>query len=264
MRRSFGLLSALFLGGVMWLSAQTAQPKILYPRVLGTMVIRENDNELPLPHPNPSLTPVEQREDGNADSYQLVEGSGPLTIDFRGEALIKKAALYSWEVSDQPDYSNRLMYQSGVYSQVLPGDTTYSTPVLRYTFERSGTEETPMIYYVRMSTSLADGSAPEQTNSYQVKVYTSKLDCPNVFTPGSDGKNDEFKVVFRSIKSFRGTIFNRMGVRLFDWTDPSLSWDGRFGGKPLPTGVYFYVIEAEGTDGQKFRLKGDLNLFREN
>ena len=30
----------------------------------------------------------------------------------------------------------------------------------------------------------------------------------------------------------------------------------------MPTGVYYYVIEAEGADGIKYKRKGDINILR--
>ena len=34
------------------------------------------------------------------------------------------------------------------------------------------------------------------------------------------------------------------------------------GGKYVAPGVYFYVIEAEGSDGKKYKKKGDINILR--
>ena len=50
-------------------------------------------------------------------------------------------------------------------------------------------------------------------------------------------------------------------------TDPSQGWDGRYGGKLVKSGVFFYVIQAEGADGKKYKLSGDINVLhmkREN
>jgi hypothetical protein len=51
-------------------------------------------------------------------------------------------------------------------------------------------------------------------------------------------------------------------VELFTWTDPSQGWDGKKGGKYVPPGVYFYIIEAEGSDGVPYKRKGDINILR--
>ncbi len=38
------------------------------------------------------------------------------------------------------------------------------------------------------------------------------------------------------------------------------------GGKPVPAGVYFYVIKAVGADGVKYNKAGDINVigFKDN
>lgn len=46
---------------------------------------------------------------------------------------------------------------------------------------------------------------------------------------------------------FKAWIFNRWGLQMYYWTDPAQGWDGKKGGKYVQPGVYFYVIEAEGS-----------------
>ena len=44
-------------------------------------------------------------------------------------------------------------------------------------------------------------------------------------------------------------------------THPSQGWDGKYKGKFVPNGVYFYVIRARGADGKKYNLSGDINII---
>jgi gliding motility-associated-like protein len=81
---------------------------------------------------------------------------------------------------------------------------------------------------------------------------------PNVFTPNGDGANDEFRVVYRSIKEFHCWVYNRWGMLVYQWSDPAKGWDGTIGGRPAAEGAYFYVIRALGTDADenaKYTLK---------
>ena len=39
-------------------------------------------------------------------------------------------------------------------------------------------------------------------------------------------------------------------------------WDGSYKGKQVKDGVYFVVIEAEGSDGIKYKHKGDITILR--
>ncbi len=103
-----------------------------------------------------------------------------------------------------------------------------------------------------------------QIDSVEIKisVATSQLLAPNVFTPNGDGKNDEFRVMYRSITEFHCWVYNRWGHKVFEWTDPAKGWDGTINGKKAASSAYFYVIRAVGADGVKYELKGDINLIR--
>lgn len=45
-----------------------------------------------------------------------------------------------------------------------------------------------------------------------------------------------------------------------EFKDPAQGWDGKYNGKFVPAGVYYYVIKAEGADGVKYDLSGDINI----
>ena len=42
----------------------------------------------------------------------------------------------------------------------------------------------------------------------------------------------------------------------------SKGWDGKYKGKYVKPGVYYYVIEAKGADGKEYKKKGDINILR--
>ena len=89
----------------------------------------------------------------------------------------------------------------------------------RYTFNESGT------YVVKLTTSNEFCSS---TDSVTVKITTSDIQVPPVFTPDNgDELNDEFRVAYKSILSFKCWIFNRWGRQLYFWTDPQKGWDGK-------------------------------------
>ncbi len=72
--------------------------------------------------------------------------------------------------------------------------------------------------------------------------------------------NDQWRVSYKSITDFDCHIFNRWGQEMAHLTDPSQGWDGRYGGKTVPPGVYYYVIKAQGADGKNYKLSGDINI----
>ena len=94
-------------------------------------------------------------------------------------------------------------------------------------------------------------------------------ELPNVFSPGSDGINDLFiPFPYKFVESVDITIYNRWGVQVFSSQDPDINWDGTEArsGKPLPSGVYYYVCQVNEirlTGIETRELKGNVHLIRE-
>lgn len=126
---------------------------------------------------------------------------------------------------------------------------------LDYTFDQEGT------FYVRFVGSNNDGSCEAFGDVYTIEIGSSELRIPNAFSPNGDGVNDEWKVGYRSLTEFQCWIFDRYGNQVFHFSDPTMGWDGKYKGKPVKAGVYYYVIEARGADGKKYKEGGDINII---
>jgi gliding motility-associated-like protein len=97
---------------------------------------------------------------------------------------------------------------------------------------------------------------------YTFSVTETQIFIPNAFAPeGAPGSN-EFRVKAKSILRFHATIINRWGQVLYQWSDPSRGWDGKYRGSFVPAGAYYYVIEYTGTDGKARKKTGDINVVR--
>lgn len=94
-----------------------------------------------------------------------------------------------------------------------------------------------------------------------IVVSKTEVGIPNVFTPNGDGKNDEFKVWYSSVKEFNMIIVNRWGRTVYKSTDPNKGWDGRIGGSSAAPGVYYYDVTWTGFDGVSGHKKGFLHLI---
>ena len=193
---------------------------------LATPQGREATNEL-------DPVSVSDYPDGSSPS-----GPAPLLMNFDSHAS-EAVQFYEWYLYDTE-------VASGNYKR-------YSDETLNHTFLDAGKS----LVKLYVSNSTCKDSA-----SFVLVVSESKLDCPNFFTPRSTpGENDEFRVAYRSLVKFKGTIVNRWGNVLFEWNDPAKGWDGTFKGKAVSPGVYFYLIEAKGSDGIVYKKKGDINLL---
>ena len=132
----------------------------------------------------------------------------------------------------------------------------FTEPEVEYTFSEYGK------YTAEVEVSDRTGKC-YASYPFEIEVAESFLDVPNAFSPGTTpGVNDEFRVAYKSLVKFSCWIFNRWGQQIYHWTNPAEGWDGKKGGKYVAPGVYFYVIEAEGSDGIKYKKKGDINILR--
>lgn len=181
------------------------------------------------------------REDGEDGDY-----SAPLIVNFYGHTNEPTANHFTWYV-----YDNSSSDPDNWIFMSRDRDMTY-------TFSRAGT--------FRVVFEVSNTNAPCMVSVEVEKPFViseSLLKVPNYFSPGdSPGVNDEFKVKYKSLIRFRCTIFNRWGNKLFQFDDPEKGWDGKYKGKYVNPGVYFYVIDAEGSEGKKYKMGGDINILR--
>lgn len=86
---------------------------------------------------------------------------------------------------------------------------------------------------------------------------------PTGFTPNNDGKNDVLKPYIGGIvKQYKLTIYNRWGQVVFETSDYTKGWDGKFNGM-LQDGNVFTWICAYQLEGEKPQLgKGTFVLIR--
>ena len=101
----------------------------------------------------------------------------------------------------------------------------------------------------------------------------SSVHLYNAFSPNGDGANDVYRVKTQSLLSFRLKIFNRWGQEIVSGDQGSLPtayednytyyicWDGTYHGSKVEDGVYFILVEAEGSDGIKYMRRGDINVL---
>lgn len=187
----------------------------------------------------------EERESDNeqAEDYggDILGGSAPVVVTFK--AVTTPAAIFhEWQESHDPEFEDIR--------------TRYNQLELNQTFTEMGTT------YFRFVAADASGLCEYYGPTYTIQIGESILQIPNAFSPNaSEGVNDEWRVSYKSIVKFECHIFNRYGEKMITLTDPSQGWDGRYKGKFVPAGVYFYVIKAVGSDGKKYNKSGDINII---
>jgi gliding motility-associated-like protein len=95
-----------------------------------------------------------------------------------------------------------------------------------------------------------------------------RIYAPNIFSPNDDGENDQYFLQSPDETIIRTwQIFDRWGSVVFEVKDLPLhagtpAWDGRFGGKSLPEGVYTWLARLEFIDKTTRLFSGDVMLIR--
>ena len=185
---------------------------------------------------------VNNRADSVRGAGRSFIGPGPILVHFEAE-IPSAATYYVWEIAHDQGFADL--------------EVQYHELRVDYEFRETGT------YYARFVTANADNTEETLSEPYTIQVTESQLDIPNVITPDSpSGANRVFKVKYKSLVRFEMWIYNRWGNQLFHTQDPAEGWDGTYRGKTVPTGAYYYLVRAEGTDGIHYRRKGDINVLR--
>jgi gliding motility-associated-like protein len=109
-----------------------------------------------------------------------------------------------------------------------------------------------------------NASGCPDTAYIKIKVTEkSRLVIPNIFTPNRDGNNDIFPLIEDGIVEVKGIIYNRWGEMINKFNTVNGGWDGRTAsGLEASDGVYYYVIEALGSDGVTYKSHGFVTLVR--
>lgn len=144
-------------------------------------------------------------------------------------------------------------------------------------------------------TAIADGGRPEytyyfdgidngndntfyitRTDTYEVRVVDENgcemvatifmefidIEIPNFFTPDGDGENDYW--IPRNIEQFPEIlikIYDRYGRVVSREAHDAQGWNGKYEGKELPTGDYWYVIQLNGEEDSR-EFVGHFTLYR--
>ncbi len=167
----------------------------------------------------------------------------PATITFSAYANDPVASLFIWTIYNDENPEQPII--------------RYTDEEVQYTFDRAGS------YTIELEVSDRTGACIDNNNIFNINITETVMEIPNAFSPGcTPGVNDIFRVGYKSVMSFKGVIFDSWGTEIFYWTNPSQGWDGKYKGRYVAPGPYYYVIEYVGTDGKKHVRKGDVNVFR--
>lgn len=118
-------------------------------------------------------------------------------------------------------------------------------------------------------------ASPAVTTTYKLTVTTDQgchndasvtvtvvnhITIPNTFTPNADGYNDLWAIKYLdAYTNCQVSVYNRNGGLVYQSKGYNTAWNGTSGGKPLPAGVYYYIIDLK--DGKQ-PLSGNVTIIR--
>ncbi len=102
------------------------------------------------------------------------------------------------------------------------------------------------------------------TDDAVVTVIPYCVKVMNAFTPNGDGINDKWLVTNGASCSQQiiVKVFNRYGELVYANDNYNNDWDGRYKGKPIADGTYYYSIQFKLINGNSIPLKGDVTILR--
>lgn len=110
------------------------------------------------------------------------------------------------------------------------------------------------------SVGVYDSNGCYDTASVKIDVLLkTSIQIVSVFTPNGDGINDYWKIL--NIGTFgkcEVKIFNRWGDEIYTSSDYKNDWDGKRGGKSLPEGTYYYIINTSNAG----TFTGPINILK--
>ncbi|MEZ4937072.1 MAG: HYR domain-containing protein [Crocinitomicaceae bacterium] len=187
------------------------------------------------------------------DTLIVFSTEAPTIIDAGGNQDLCDTTDQINLIAVQPDYGTG-MWSVIDGNGVLDYDTAVSVIV-------SGIDSNPNTLVWTVSKQYC----PNQHDTISINYYACipfNPDIPTAFTPDGDGVNDVWEIpdLNKFYPNCKVVIVNRWGNTLFESEGYSTPWDGRYRGKDMPLGSYYFVIDFN--NGSDEPLSGSVTIIR--
>jgi len=110
-----------------------------------------------------------------------------------------------------------------------------------------------------------DMNGCESADFMELNFVDCTIDIPNVFTPNTDGYNDEWVIDIDQPLYVEVVIFNRWGRKVYESDKLQIAWDGVHfkTGEDCSEGTYFFILKAQTFDEAFFEATGNIELIRD-
>lgn len=160
-------------------------------------------------------------------------------------------------------------YTITIFTSTVIGGSPTSPTGVTYTWIPSGTLDNGSLPNPTTTTTVntsytvmvTDINGCVGSDTMHVHIFP-EIFIPNGFSNNGDGKNDFW--VIDNIQQFPENVvevYNRWGELLFHSDGYTTPWDGKYKGKDLPVGTYYYIIDLHHVNFPK-AYTGPLTIFR--
>ena len=124
---------------------------------------------------------------------------------------------------------------------------TAPTGLATYTWNgQSGTNTYVADHPQKVTLTVTDANGCQATQDIQIADECPDVKIPNAFTPNGDGINDTWTIIgLEYDQTALVRVFTRYGQQVFQSKGYGTPWGGDYQGKKLPTGAYYYIINAK-------------------
>ena len=182
----------------------------------------------------------------DTDSLNPIEGQSPMFVQYYAGNLETGDSIYF-------DFFNNPGMMADAGQCGWPARTEYNWTDPTYTYQCEG------VYKV-MEVHTNEFGCIDTAYGWISVDFTEYV--PNVFSPNGDGTNDLFQIEIFGLRDFQGIIYDRWGVKIYEWNDPNGGWDGSYNGSPASEGVYFYTGTGKQANGEPYVVQGNVTLVR--
>jgi gliding motility-associated-like protein len=166
------------------------------------------------------------------------------------------------------NYNPKPTFTLGADQLICQGITVTLSPVVDPAWQLRWQDGTSTPTYVVSQPGTYSLTATNTCGSTTDEVLFStglcKIFVPGAFTPNGDGLNDEFRIFGTGlVTQFNLKIFNRYGQVVFETSDKTKGWDGKFKGQASPKSGFVYLLSYADINATDVKtMKGTFMLIR--